>query len=198
MKARSWGITDAVVEAGVDVQRYPAWTGELAEGIRVAHQISQRKRYLLWDFHAAGLHGVPMRLVGVDRELPEVVPCDGWDDLKRELSRHRFFVHTAEPTLEDGFNMAVLEAMAAGLPILVNEHPTALVEHGIDGFVARSPEELGGYARQLLADRELAGRLGAAARRKVAERYSSTRFIRGLEGAIATALERWQTLNCRS
>ena len=83
-----------------------------------------------------------------------------------------------------------------GLPILVNEHPTALVEHGVDGFVARTPGELGDYARSLLSDRELAGRLGAAARRKVAERFSSRRFILGLERAIATAREHWRALNC--
>jgi hypothetical protein len=191
MKARSWGITDQIVEAGVDVEAYPEWTGELTEGIRVAHQISQRRQYLLWDFHAAGLAGVPMRLVGVDREMSEVRPCDSWDDLKRELSRRRFFVHTADPALEDGFNMAVLEAMAAGLPILVNEHPTALVEHGVDGFVAKSPEELGDYARSLLSDRELAGRLGAAARRKAAERFSSRRFVHGLTRAITAARGYW-------
>jgi hypothetical protein len=198
LKARSWGITDEIVEFAIDVQSYPEWTGELAKGIRVANQISQRKRYLLWEFHAAGLASVPMRLVGVDREMPEVSPSESWDDLKRQLSRHRFFVHTADPALEDGFNMAVLEAMATGLPILVNEHPSALVEHGVDGFVARTPAELGDHARSLLADRELAGRLGAAARRKAAERFSSRRFTVGLTRAIATARERWRAVNRRN
>jgi hypothetical protein len=49
------------------------------------------------------------------------------------------------------------------LPILVNQDPTTLVEHGIDGFIAKTPAELGRYARSLLSDRELpgAGRGGA-------------------------------------
>jgi hypothetical protein len=196
LKARSWAVTDEIVPFSVDADVYPSWTGELAEGIRVANQISQRKRYLLWDFHAEGLLGVPMRLVGVDRELP-AAPCNSWEELRSELARRRFFVHTADPALEDGYNMAVLEAMAAGLPILVNEHPSALVEHGVDGFVARTPAELGDHARRLLADRELAGRLGAAARSKVRERFSPQRFTASLLRAIEHARERWLAFNRR-
>lgn len=56
------------------------------------------------------------------------------------------------------------------------------------------PAELGDYARLLLSDRELVGRLGSAARRKAAERFSSGRFVRGLTRAIDAAREHRQAL----
>ena len=53
-----------------------------------------------------------MTLVGRNDNMPGVEPAHDWAELKQILSRHRFFVHTADPNLEDGYNMATLEAMA--------------------------------------------------------------------------------------
>ena len=48
--------------------------------------------------------------------MPGVEAAKNWDNLKETLQSHRFYIHTADPRYEDGFNMATLEAMAAGIP----------------------------------------------------------------------------------
>ena len=106
--------------------------------------------------------------------MPGVNPSSDWNDLKSILSSHRFFIHTAHPELEDGYNLATLEAMAAGLPVLGNRNPTSPVEHGVSGFLSDSPRELKICSAPLCRDRELAGRMGEAARKKVAERFPWT------------------------
>ena len=58
-----------------------------------------------------------VRLVGFNPDMPNVIPSRDWTDLKSILSSHRFFIHTAHPELEDGYNNATLEAMSAGLPL---------------------------------------------------------------------------------
>lgn len=193
LKGKSWGLVDDIVESGVDPDEYPPWSGEIAAGLRVANQISNRKEIFLWHFHEAAFKDINVRLVGFNPDMPGVIPSRSWDDLKSILSSHRFFIHTAHPQLEDGYNMATFEAMAAGLPILGNRHPTSPVEHGVSGFLSDDPEELKNYARLLIRDKDLAGRMGAAARQTVSERFSIKRFASRFKGSIETARAKWET-----
>jgi glycosyltransferase involved in cell wall biosynthesis len=74
------------------------------------------------------------------------------------------------PSLNEGMSNTVLEAMAAGLPIVatVTGGTEELVADGENGlFVAQeSPEDLAEKFRTLLADEELRKRMGEASRRK--------------------------------
>jgi len=192
MKTGPDGFPKDVVNAGVEIADFPAHGGELAAGLRVANQISQKRAVLLWDFHEAALAGLPVTLVGHNPDLPGVEPARDWDDLKAILARHRFFVHTADPRYEDGYNMAVLEAMASGLPIIGNRHLTSPVRHGESGFLADNPEELRGYAERLLAEPALAAQMGAAARTNVARRFPLSQFGKAMRRAIHSAQRKWR------
>ena len=197
LKTDGKGFPADVVNAGIDPDAYPPHRGDQAAGIRVANQVSQKREVLAWDFHEAGLSGLPVTLIGHNPELPGVEPADDWDDLKAQLSRHRFYVHTADPRFEDGFNMAMLEAMAAGLPVIGNRHPSSPIRHGRDGFLAERPEELRGYAERLLADPDLAQRMGQSARERVGEAFHLERFTAGLSKAIDSAGRSWRSLEAR-
>jgi len=192
LKGRSWGFEDDIVAFSADPAAYPVWKGDLARGLRVANHIHRRPRILLWEFHQQSFAGLPITLVGKNPEMDGVKPSAGWDDLKETFSRHRFFIHTADPALEDGYNMATLEAMAAGLPVIGNRHPTSPVEHGVNGFLSDDAAELRGYAERLLADRELAAVMGQAARKTVAEHFSSARFREDFSRSIEIARRKWQ------
>jgi glycosyltransferase involved in cell wall biosynthesis len=119
--------------------------------------------------------------------MPGVSAAADWNDLKARLRVSRFFVHTAETTMEDGYNMATVEAMATGLPILSNDHPTSPIEHGKSGYVSDDPKELRSYAEALLRVRELALRLGENARKRAAEVFSMDAFQSGFLRALARA-----------
>jgi hypothetical protein len=191
LKGRSWGFENDVVPFSADAAGYRPWQGDLARGLRVANHIRRRPRILRWDFHEQAFGGLPVTLVGHNPELEGVQPASGWDGLKEIFQRHRFYIHTADPLLEDGYNMATLEAMAAGLPVLGNRHPTSPVEHGVSGFLSDDPAELRGYAERLLADRALAARLGAAAREAVGKQFPGARFASGLRRSIEAAQRLW-------
>lgn len=80
------------------------------------------------------------------------------------------------PTHYDSFAMVVTEAMASALPVIVSREAGAaeLVEHGKNGLVLDDfgdTEELAQKMALLIADSELAARLGTAARH-TAEQYS--------------------------
>jgi len=176
-----------IVPLTADPTDYLPWRGDLAAGLRIASFVTRRPQTLLWEFHQRAFREIPVTLVGHNPELPGVRASRDWNELKEILQRHRFYVHTADPRLEDGYNTATLEAMAAGLPVLGNYHPTSPVVHGVSGFLSDDAEELAAYARRLLDDRELAERMGQAARETVRDRFSGEAFRAGMERAIAKA-----------
>lgn len=186
-KGESWGFAEDILRVAVDPNDYPPCTGQTACGLRVAHFVMQRQAILNWSFHERAFAGLPVRIVGHNPDLPGAAPSRNWDHLKDLLRTSRFYIHTANPDLEDGYNMAVTEAMVAGLPVLGNKHPTSIIEHGVSGFLSDDPGELRGYAKLLLADRELALRMGRQARLAVERRFTVEAFRSGMERAIASA-----------
>jgi hypothetical protein len=192
LKGHSWGYDQDVVNSSADPEDYLAYAGDLACGLRVANHIAQKAHSLMWSFHEKAFASVPVTIVGHNQDMPGVEPARDWSDLKQILRRHRFFVHTAEPQLEDGYNMATLEAMAAGLPVLGNRHPTSPVDHGVSGFLSDDPEELRSNAIRLLEDRDLAAQMGREAQKAVMRKFPPERFRTGLQQAIATAQRKWQ------
>jgi len=81
------------------------------------------------------------------------------------------------PSLTEGHPKALVEAMACGLPCAVSARGgnLALVQDGVTGLLF-DPEDTGAMVRaleRLLTDPDLAGRLGAAARALVVDRYDA-------------------------
>jgi glycosyltransferase involved in cell wall biosynthesis len=75
------------------------------------------------------------------------------------------------PSIEDGFCLVVMEAMASGTPVIVSDQVGAkdLVTDGVDGFVvpAGDPPSIAERLSTLKDDPDLVSRMGAAARRRV-------------------------------
>jgi hypothetical protein len=96
LKEHSWGLGDDVVLWTADPSDDLPYRGDLARGLCVANHIHRRTRTLLWDFHERVFAGVPVTIIGHNGDMPDVAPAGDWADLKENLSRHRFFVHTAD------------------------------------------------------------------------------------------------------
>ncbi|OHB62437.1 MAG: hypothetical protein A2Y76_06870 [Planctomycetes bacterium RBG_13_60_9] len=192
-KGESWGFTDDIVHFGIDVGAYLPHSGDEAAGLRICNFVSSRRKILLWDLHEKAFGGLPVKLVGHNPDIPGVEAAQDWDHLKRILQSHRFYIHTADPRFEAGYNMASAEAMAAGLPVLGNHHPTSLITHGISGFLSDNPQDLRRYAQMLLEDRRLAEMMGQQASKTVAERFSLMRFRHAFLRSIEITRRKWHT-----
>jgi glycosyltransferase involved in cell wall biosynthesis len=193
LKGRSWDFGEDAVPFCADPEDYLAHTGEVEAGLRICNFIQSRKKILLWDFHEQAFSGIPVRLVGHNPNMSGVVATESWDHLKTLLQEHRFYIHTADPKLEDGYNMSTIEAMAAGLPVLGNPHPTSPVKHGLSGFLSDEPEQLRKYAKMLLEDARLAQLMGQKARETVMEQFSVSKFKNNFERAIAATRSKWES-----
>lgn len=94
------------------------------------------------------------------------------DDVAALMRQADVFVR---PSLSEGMSLAVLEAMASGLPVVLTDVSGSreLIEPGVSGLLVRpgDVEGLTSALRRLLLDHELRRALGRDARR-AAERYS--------------------------
>jgi glycosyltransferase involved in cell wall biosynthesis len=89
------------------------------------------------------------------------------------------------PSRSEGMSNALLEYMAAGKPIVATRvgGNAGLIEDGVHGLLVapERPDELVGGLRRLLDDRDLASRLGRAARCRVEHNYSREAMVRRFE-----------------
>lgn len=107
------------------------------------------------------------------RDLPAFVKRTGWVDNKIALNcvaSMDIFVH---PTQWDGLSYALLEAMSLRKPVVVSDIPPnrAVVQHGVNGFVAKNAPEMEHYIRILINDPELRHQMGAAGRHYVEQNH---------------------------
>ena len=93
---------------------------------------------------------------------------------------------------EGGPSLSLLEGMAMGKPLIASDTPgnREVVEHGKTGVLVPVGDErfMSGALLKLIEDRELADRLGEAAREYVTRRYTVKGWIRGIESVYAHVL----------
>ena len=123
--------------------------------------------------------GAPVRWLGLRRDVPDL------------LAAADLFVLPSE---RDALPTVLLEAMAAGLPVLttpVGGIPE-IVADGETGVLvpAGDPEELAAALGRLAGDEGLRRRLGAAGQRRVRERFSLETWMERLETVYRRAAAR--------
>lgn len=103
----------------------------------------------------------------------------GVTDLEEQFGAADIFVL---PSRSEGFSNAIIEAMAASLPVVATDvgGNAEAVQDGVNGFIvpAEDPEALAGAMMQLLADSPLARRMGFEGRRLADERFTTAAMMR--------------------
>jgi len=109
-------------------------------------------------------------------------------------SSFAFLQHSIQASNGDseGTPVAILEAAAAGLPVISTRHagiPEAVV-HPTTGFIVEPGDtrSMAEYIALLAGNRELAKRMGQAGRRHIASEYSLDRHIANLGSALCEAV----------
>ncbi len=114
------------------------------------------------------------------------------DGLKVHLHAAQLYAFPSISAAE-AFGIVQLEAMAAGLPIVNTNLPTGVphvARHGLEALTvpASDPAALAAAVAQLLDDRTLAQRLGAAGRRRATTEYDLQNFVERIEDVYEQAV----------
>lgn len=197
-KAESWGQSCQVIRPCADPDEYRDFDGRDAVALRVANQVMDRQRRFAWDAHLAIVRGHPVKLLGHNPGIHGSAPAESWEELKTSYRQHRAYVHTAGVGLDDGYNLALVEAMMTGLPVVSLTGSESPIVDGVTGYLSADVARLNGQLGQLLCHRELARELGQRAREVALEVFSVAGFVAGWSRAIEQAHATWRRSSARA
>lgn len=188
------GIPDAAPLAGM-IGRVGTWKGQelfLSAVPRVIKQVPNAWFLFVGGvFDAEAHHFDRLRQWAKQHDVAHrVIFSDFRTDVPDVLAAMDVFVQPS--LLPDPFPMTVLEAMAAAKPVIATDHggPREMVVPGVTGYLV-APDAPGALAErliELLTDRTLAARLGAAGRERVIEEFSLAAFTDACAGLFEDVL----------
>lgn len=152
----------------------------LASGIHAEFIFAgEPSEVLIKDARKLGLEG-NVKFLGYRTDIPHLLP--EFDIFGYLLNPNNF------ATTEN----ALLEAMAAGLPVVVSDGSVerAIVNDGVTGLLARNPEDYVGRITALVTDESLRQKLGVRARRTVCAKYSASANLVSFRQAIGNVLQK--------
>jgi glycosyltransferase involved in cell wall biosynthesis len=142
------------------------------------------------EIAGAGPQEADLRAASGHFGLAEQVHFLGWVDPCEALRRWHIF---AIPSLEEGFGLAALEAMAAGLPVVATDAGglPELVAHGETGWLVPpgNPAALASRLTQLLDNPTLRTRMGGAGRARAQEHFSPKRMAEQITTIYGSLLQ---------
>jgi len=175
-----------VVFCAARANRYKGIEVLIDAAARLVHERGRRDLHFLYVGDGPDLAAFRTRVTQLDLDdhfsLPGKVPSI-------EPLLPGVAVSVAPSLVREGFGMVVIEAMAAGKPVIASRigGMAELLEDGEDGFYVE-PADVDGLAEQIgrvVSDPKLRARVGARARRSVLERFTTERQHARLVAAFA-------------
>ena len=182
-KQSDWDLPGHVTLPGIDLEDYAGYDGDETRVLSVGNFMPQRDLMLGYSTQRQLLRGLPWTLLGLNPPETGARFTRSWEDLKHCFRSHRAYLNTTVDGYEDGYNLAMLEAMATGMPVVSTANASSPISDGTNGFVSNDLPYLSRQLRLLLERHELARGLGQAARETV-----------GQEFPIAAFVERWNAV----
>ena len=196
-KRRDWGLEGDVILPGIDVTDYDGYSGDNSSILRVGNLIKERDIMMGFTTSESILKDLPSHTLGMNPTIIESRLSSGFDDLLAHYRSFRAYLHTTSNNYEDGYNLALLEAMAVGMPVLSIANNTSPIKNGINGYISDDIQYLRSCALKLLDNQKLAYSLGQKARETVRDKFSQIKFlqlwVKSIEASIIEFLERSPT-----
>lgn len=147
---------------------------------------------MVCDIAGEGEERAPLERLIAELDLGAAVSLIGWTaDISTFLAMGDLF---AFPSHQEGFPLALLEAMAVALPVVSSaiDGPVEMIADGETGRLvpADDPEAFADALAALIASPDEAKAMGQKARQSVLRDYGSARLARRLEAVIDRMLAR--------
>tara|TARA_Y100000310_G_scaffold331632_1_gene405542 strand:+ start:8644 stop:9657 length:1014 start_codon:yes stop_codon:yes gene_type:complete len=175
-----------VVKSGIDPGDFEgSWDGCKKAVLTVGNMLAERDRMQGWAYQYTTMTQLPeagwtvmgMNPTLADMKLGTARKSKSWSDMLLAYGEHRCLLVTLQDQHEDGYNLAMLEAMMMGCPIVTMPNSTSPIEGGSNGLVGATSWELAEHIQSLMEDWELALHLGDKGTATVLDNFSISHCI---------------------
>lgn len=187
-KRKDWGLEGKVILPGLDVSEFDAYTGRDPSILRVGNQLKERDLMLGYTASQQVTEGFSTVTLGMNPSIPNARLSKGFQDLKDHFSRCRVYLNTTVDDYEDGYNLAMLEAMATGMPVVSTSNRTSPIENGVNGYISNDIETLRASVAELLKNPDKAREMGQRAKETVQKRFGVTAFLKSWAEVIQESI----------
>lgn len=175
-KSESWGGGGLVIPPGIDGSLYGGYAGDDVRVLNIGNLKAELAAVNGFDILQQVTAGLPLTLKGLNPHIRGSQLSRNWDDMRETLRHHRVYLNTTRAPYEDGYNLAMLEAMATGMPVVSLANPSCPIVDGRTGYAGDDAATLRVRVLELLEDIERARALGDAGREDVLTRFPIARF----------------------
>ena len=183
-KRDDWGLDGEIILPGIDPSEYNGYAGDVEKVLRVGNLLIERDIMLGYSLQERILSSLPSTVLGLNPNITVSQLPKDWEEFKDFLKNHRVYLNSTLEPYEDGYNLAMLEAMTTGMPVVSIANLSSPIEDGINGFVSADNGYLRNRIEELLKYLSLAETLGQRARETVMDRFPMERFIRDWKRVI--------------
>lgn len=175
---------DAFIRASADPDVWKGWTGKSRRIVTFNNDFQQRSESLNLPFWQQAITDLPVDLYGLRNDgLPIWRGTASFDEQREILanSRAAFITGTSPAPYTLGF----IEAWMTGIPVIHIARDCApkgtfeidtLIENGVNGFIAQTPEEARSIMTRLLDDYDLAQRVSVAGRQAAIDTFGLSKI----------------------
>lgn len=176
---------DAIIPFYKDPDEFKEWNGRSGEIITFAQNMRDRGEYCNFDTFTKVVDGFPAHVYGPKNE--NAGPLNGgfmtYDEMRQKMRDASVYIYTG--TQPASYTLNLIEAMMTGIPIValgpkfgnslnvagdLYEIPD-IITNTVNGFWSDDIDELRKYIKFLLANRDVARRIGTMGRENAIERF---------------------------
>ncbi len=191
-KREDWGFERGVVTPpGIDASCFTDYTGHERSILRVGSLIRERDIMLGYNIQEAICKGFKTIILGNNPSIKNAAPADDWHALKSYYAKSRLYLNITLEPYEDGYNLAMLEAMAAGCPVVSYTHSKSPIIDGVNGYISGDIEYLRMRINELLEDYDLAARIGSNGKETALKIFPMEKFVSRWNSAFHATIKKY-------
>jgi hypothetical protein len=183
---------DAMIRFYKDPDEFHGWTGEYHQVITVAQSMKQRGEHLGYSLFERVTANFNAKIFGINNS--DCGELNGgkrsYNELKQDLRENRaFFYFGTQPA---SYTLGFIEAWMTGIPVVAVGSPLRetglyprwlyevpdLIDHGANGLVGETHQELVDFIDALMGDYDYAVKVGNAGRKSAIEHFGKEKIMK--------------------
>jgi glycosyltransferase involved in cell wall biosynthesis len=178
LKKKSWSIINGKLILPTPVVLPPSYPGKgYDRAVVVGNGLKERGIECGYDLIKQIAQKVPLTIIGNNPLIDGAIVPKLRSEFIKAFRTARIYVYAIRAPYNDGYNLAMLEAMAMGMAIVTIEHPSSPIVHKYNGLIGKNVDDIVDHIRMLIKNPSMTDELGRHAQETVFKRFPEQDFL---------------------